>query len=345
MSRIPPTCLFYVMSVCLAFLSLSADAQQKKRVPSVEELPTGMSITPLAARGSTFQPLNPGLPELPDFTVDHPISTAVSPDGSALLILTSGYNRNNDAKGKKIPTQTNEYIFVFDIQQAKPVQQQALRIPNAYVGLAWAPDGSHFYVSGGKDDNVHVFTQQGGHWSETEKQIMLGHKTGLGVADRSETKVTPVDPMVAGLAVSPDARRLLVANHQNDSVSLIDLETNQMMAELDLRPGKINPAQKGVAGGEYPYGVAFASDDKAYVSSLRDREIIALSMKPTLAVSGRIKTHGQPGKLIVNRAGTLLFAAADNSDSVVIVDTAKDTRCGGDQDHGTRRSLCESYRL
>ena len=324
MSRIPPTCLFYVMSVCLAFLSLSANAQQKKRVPSAEELPTGMSITPLAARGSTFQPLNPGLPELPDFTVDHPISTAVSPDGSALLILTSGYNRNNDAKGKKIPTQTNEYIFVFDIQQAKPVQQQALRIPNAYVGLAWAPDGSHFYVSGGKDDNVHVFTQQGGHWSETEKQITLGHKTGLGVADRSETKVTPVDPMVAGLAVSPDGRRLLVANHQNDSVSLIDLETNQVMAELDLRPGKINPAQKGVAGGEYPYGVAFASDDKAYVSSLRDREIVVLSMKPTLAVSGRIKTHGQPGKLIVNRAGTLLFAAADNSDSVVIVDTAKD---------------------
>ena len=98
-----------------------------------------MSITPLAARGSTLQPLNPGLPGLPDFTVDHPISTAVSPDGNTLLILTSGYNRNNDAKGKAIPAQTGEYIFVFDIQQAKPVQRQALRIPNAYVGLAWAP--------------------------------------------------------------------------------------------------------------------------------------------------------------------------------------------------------------
>ena len=283
-----------------------------------------MSITPLAARGSTLQPLNPGLPDLPDFTVDHPISTAVSPDGSTLLILTSGYNRNNDAKGKKIPAQTSEYIFIFDVQQAKPVQRQALRIANAYVGLAWAPDSSHFYVGGGKDDNIHVFTQAGGLWSETENPITLGHKTGLGVADRSETKVTSLEPMVAGLAVSPDGKRLLVANHQNDSVSLIDLETNQVMAELDLRPGKINPGQKGLAGGEYPYGVAFAGDDKAYVSSLRDREIVVLSMKPTLAVSGRIKTDGQPGKMIVNRAGTLLFAAADNSDSVVIVDTAKD---------------------
>jgi YVTN family beta-propeller protein len=312
-----------VISVCVAFLSLSASAQQKKRL-SAEELPTGMSITPLAARGSTLQPLNPGLPDLPDFTVDHPISTAVSPDGGTLLILTSGYNRNNDTKGKKIPAQTSEYIFVFDVQQAKPVQRQALRIPNAYMGLVWAPDGSHFYAGGGQDDNVHIFTQENGQWSETEKPITLGHKTGLGVSDRSETKVTPLDPMVAGLAVSPDGRCLLAANHQNDSVSLIDLSTNQVMAELDLRPGKINPAQKGVAGGAYPYGVAFAGDDKAYISSLRDREIIALSLKPTLAVSGRIKTHGQPGKMIVNRAGTLLFAAADNSDSIVIIDTAKD---------------------
>src|ERR1041385_7238592 len=312
------------MSVCVALLSLSARAQQKKRASAAEELPTGMSITPLAARGSTLQTLNPGLPDLPDFTVDHPISTAVSPDGATLLILTSGYNRNNDAKGKKIPAQTSEYIFVFNIQQAKPEQQQALRIPNAYVGLAWAPDGRHFYAGGGRDDNIHVFAQQGDHWTESGEPIALGHKTGLGIADRSETKVTPLEPIVAGIAVSPDGKHLLVANHQNDSVSLIEVETNQVLAELDLRPGKINPAQKGVAGGEYPYGVAFAGDDKAYVSSLRDREIVVLSIKPTLTVKARIKTHGQPGKLITNRAGTLVFVAADNSDSVVIVDTAKD---------------------
>ena len=299
-------------------------AQQKKAASKAEELPTGMSITPLAARGSTLQRLNPGLPDLPDFTVDHPISTAISPDGATLLILTSGYNRNNDAKGKKITAQTSEYIFIFDIQQTKPVQQQVLRIPNAYVGLAWAPDGSHFYAGGGKDDNVHVFSQADGQWRETEKPIALGHETGLGVAGRTETKVEPLDPMVAGLAVSPDGRYLLVANHQNDSVSLITLETKQVVAELDLRPGKIDPAQKGVAGGEYPFGIVFAGDSKAYVSSLRDREIVVLALKPALAVSGRIKTHGQPGKMIVNRAGTLLFAAADNSDSVVIVDTAKD---------------------
>jgi hypothetical protein len=66
MTRIVGTRLFCAITVCVAFLSLSATAQQKKRVAASEELPTGMSITPLAARGSTLQSLNPGLPDLPE---------------------------------------------------------------------------------------------------------------------------------------------------------------------------------------------------------------------------------------------------------------------------------------
>jgi YVTN family beta-propeller protein len=278
----------------------------------------------MAARGSTFQLLNPDLPDLPQFTVDHPISTAVSPDGATLLILTSGYNRNNDAKAKAIPAQTSEYVFVFDLRGPAPLKQQVLRVPNAYVGLAWAPDGKQFYVSGGQDDNVHIFVQESGRWAESAPPIPLGHKNALGIADRLETKISPLHPMVACVAVSPDGKLLLAANYQNDSVSLLNLRERRLIAELDLRPGKTDPAQKGVPGGEYPYGIVFAGNDKAYVSSLRDREIIALYVKPALTITSRIKTHGQPGKLIVNRAGTLLFAAADNSDSVVIVDTAKD---------------------
>jgi DNA-binding beta-propeller fold protein YncE len=310
----------------IAWLSQPANGEQKKTNagPVAQELPTGMRITPTAAKGSTFQPLNPDLPDLPQFTVDHPISTAVSPDGGTLLILTSGYNRNNNAKGKAIPAQTSEYVFVFDIRQPSPVKQQVLRVPNAFIGLAWRPDGNQFYASGGQDDNVHVFARDNGHWTESGTPIALGHKTGLGIPERTETKITPLSPMVAGVAVSPNGKLLLAANYQNDSVSLVDLEAMHVVAELDLRPGKINPAQKGVPGGEYPYGIIFAGNDKAYVSSLRDREIIALDLKPALGVISRIKTRGQPGRLIANRAGTLLFAAADNSDSVVIVDTAQD---------------------
>src|SRR5436305_12248394 len=93
--------LFAVLLCSSSFLAIAQTAQ-----PAPQPLPTGMMITTTAARGSVYEPLNPDLPELPEFTVDHPVSSAVSPDGNTLLVLTSGYNRNNDKDGKAIPPQS-----------------------------------------------------------------------------------------------------------------------------------------------------------------------------------------------------------------------------------------------
>ncbi|HWZ44610.1 MAG TPA: bifunctional YncE family protein/alkaline phosphatase family protein [Candidatus Saccharimonadales bacterium] len=322
------------MLVALALAVVMPVAAQKKPATKGELLPTGMEITPTAARGSVFQPLNPGLPEMPGLTVDHPIATAISPDGGTLLVLTSGFNRVLDAKGHGVPVLASEYVFVFDISKPdiskpditkpQPVQKQALKIPNTHSGLAWAPDGLRFYVSGGSDDNIWIFEQAGGKWAKSGEAIALGHKAGLGRPANMDGVVLPIRPMTAELAVAPSGKRLLVVNYQNDSVSLIDTTARKVISELDLRPGLNDPAKKGVPGGEYPFGVAFLGEDRAYVSSLRDREIVALDLKSTPKITGRIKTAGQPGRLLLNRAGTLLFAAADNNDTVVVVDTSKD---------------------
>lgn len=311
------------------FTGLTAAGQRKPVTAGpakAEVLPTGMSITPTAARGSVFRPLNPGLAERPEYTVDHPVSTAISPDGGTLLILTSGFNRVSDIKAKSISSLSKEYVFVFDLRQTPPVQTQALQVPNTFEGLAWAPDGKSFYVSGGADDKIHVFVRGGdGRWAESGEPLALGHKSSLGAPGRDDTgKVEAIRPAVAGLAVSPGGGALLAANYQNDSVSLIDLAERKVIRELDLRPGKNDAAKKGIPGGEFPYGVVFQSEDKAYVSSLRDREIVVLRLKPELGVAGRIKVKGQPGKMLVNKSGSLLFAVADNSDSVVVVNTAND---------------------
>src|SRR5947209_13718741 len=306
---------FSCLSIFLLFSSplLPAIIQTPQAAPEV--LPTGMMITATAARGSVYTQLDPDLAELPGFTVDHPVSTAVSPDGNTLLVLTSGYNRNNNSEGKAIPEQSNEYVFVFDIRQLTPVKQQVLKIPNSFVGIAWNPGGNEFYVSGGVDDTVHIFDRANGLWTEAQPAISLGHKHGLG---------KEVEPMVAGLAVNPSGTRLLAANYENDSVSLVDLKVRRKIGELDLRPGKNDTAKKGVAGGEYPYWAVFDSDDHAYVSSLRDREIVVLDVRADSVVKARIKTTGQPNKLMVSHAQKRLFAALDNSDSVAIIDTSSD---------------------
>ncbi|MBC8123009.1 MAG: hypothetical protein H7Y22_14365, partial [Gemmatimonadaceae bacterium] len=57
-------------------------------------LPTGQIITPTAPPGSIFAPLSTGLRTDGNADANGAVSTALSPDGKTLLILTSGYNRS-----------------------------------------------------------------------------------------------------------------------------------------------------------------------------------------------------------------------------------------------------------
>ena len=100
---------------------------------SLLRLPTGQSLSPTAAPGSTFAPLNPGLAALPGYTAGQAVTTAVSPDGRTLLVLTSGYNLEETASGAENPALSDEYVFVYDISAGKPLQKQVLRGPNTYL--------------------------------------------------------------------------------------------------------------------------------------------------------------------------------------------------------------------
>jgi YVTN family beta-propeller protein len=279
-------------------------------------LPSGQHIAPTAATGSYFTGLNPGLANYPSHLVGQAIKTAVSPDGNTLLVLTSGYNNLNDSTGKFDPAGSNEYVFVFDISggnKTKPQQTQVIQIPDTYAGMVFASDGGTFYVSGGVDDVVYAYKPANGQWAQSGS-VKLGHATGNGVGRQG--------PTVANLAVTQDGAKLIANNFYNDSVSLIDLASLAVTGELDLRPGIINPAQAGVAGGEYPFGVAIKGNATAYISSLRDREIVVVDItaaKPTLVT--RVAVSGSPNSMVLNAAQTLLYVAQDNTDTVAAIDT------------------------
>jgi DNA-binding beta-propeller fold protein YncE len=294
------------------------DDDDDRKSDNSAELPTGMRITPTAARGARFSSLNPDLPGRPDFTAGYAVTSAASPDGRTLLILTSGYNLNYDAQGRLAPQASNEYVFVYDVSVDPPKKLQVLPIARAFAGLAWSPNGDEFYVSGGEEDTVRVFARESSRWKEAPP-IPLGHAAGLGLN---------IKPGVAGLGVNETGTRLVVANYENDSISILDLAAREKIAELDLRPGKGDGGQKGVAGGEYPFWVVVKGNDKAYVSSIRDRQIVVVALgseESVLRVTSRIPVRGSPNKMTLNKTGSRLYVACDNSDSVAIVDTATDT--------------------
>ncbi len=312
-------------------------------VPSQQIPNLGRQITPLAPQGARFEPLTPGFADDPDWMAGQASSTVLSPDGKTLLVLTSGFNRVFDATGKVIPAKSTEYVFVYDVSSPRPLKKQVIQVQNAYSGIVFDPSGKAFYVPGNYlyladggvalDDMVHVYNLgTTGAWAEGPG-LQLHHK-GVGVGlNSSNVGAVPINAQVAvssfpaGVALSSDGKTLVVANYYNDSITafLGGLGAWSAGQELDLRPGK-SGGEAGVAGGEYPFWVSVKGTGTgavAYVSSIRDREIVVVSLAGAPAVASRIPVKGQPGKMTLNAAESRLFVVEDQSDTVDVVDTAK----------------------
>jgi YVTN family beta-propeller protein len=323
----------FLAAALLAPLSIAQAGSAKP-----QQMPSGQWITPLAPTGAVFTKLNPELKDFPDYTAGQAVKTAISPDGRTLLVLTSGYNRLNDAQGHQAAADSNEYVFVFDITDGALRRQQVLQVPNTFLGLAFAPDGKRFFVSGGSDDDIHVFSRDNGKWAEDGAPIELGHKSGSGFHQH---------PMVANLAVTAEGKYLVAANIADDSISIIDLDRRAKVSELNLRPlgaasgesadnGVHNAAENGAvssgaeqnknAHGESPYGVAIKASGTAFVSSESDREIEVVDIANPAApvVKARIPVAGNPTDMLLNPAQSRLFVSADNSDRVSVIDTSTD---------------------
>ena len=283
-------------------------------------LPTGATITPNAAKGSVFHRLTVALPNFPNYSPDGAETTAISPDGKTLLILTSGYNLNLDSQGNFSATNSGEFAFVYDISKPKkPVRKQVVFLANerAFDGIAWSPDGTKFYVAGGADDKIYTFAQSGGQWAQTGSPINLNHSGDL------MSQETQVGPTAALVGITADGKTLFVANHETDSITSVDLTAGTVLQEFDLRPGLINPSQEGVPGGEFPYGIAVKGSSTVYVSSVRDREIDVLGLSNgVLSLTTRISVDGNPGKMVLNADQSKLFVVANNSDKLLVIDTA-----------------------
>jgi YVTN family beta-propeller protein len=310
-------------------------------------LPTGQLITPTAAPGSTFAPLATGLRA--DGTADAQggTTTALSPDGKTLLVLTSGYNPGfstetgaaitypllDPGTGQLAGTTTSraEWVFVYDISSGSLVKQQQVNVPNTYSGLVWAPDGQSFYVSGGIDDRVYSYRRNGDTFEPDAPFILLGHNSKqtdpLPAYDGGLLKDTPAalaatGAVTAGIDVSRDGKTLVAANLENDSISIVDTATRQVTKEVKFfTPGST------VATGEYPYWVqivsaADGSAAKAYVSSQRDNEVMVYNFQSDSFA--RIAVGSQPNKMLLSPNQQLLYVANGNSDSVAVINTRVD---------------------
>jgi YVTN family beta-propeller protein len=363
MSRIWNAAIVFAMAVWATSLSLAQlpagsghTSQPVGNYNNGSILPTGQVITPTAAPGSTIQVLSTGLRADGNADAAEAVKTALSPDGHTLLVLTSGWNRDNHLiNGAPITYPTldpntgaavgitthSEWVFVFGVNADGTVTKlQQINIPSTYSGLAWAPDGSHFYVSGGQDDRIYLYKFNGSQYVPDTPFILLGHNSNANAAfpkyDGSILKGTRAagavtfggsslivgGAVVAGLALSQDGKTLVAANFENDSISIIDTATRAVVSEVKFfTPGGT------VAQGEFPYDVAVLSNPDgsaktAFVTSQRDDEVMVVDVASGSFTS--ISVGDQPNRMVLTKDQQTLYVLNGNEDTVSVIDTSSE---------------------
>ncbi|MEC4816414.1 MAG: beta-propeller fold lactonase family protein [Scytonema sp. PMC 1069.18] len=327
-------------------LSAMINAQVGSYPNGVTVLPTGVIVTPTATPGSTFERLTTGLRSDGSADANGAVATTLNPDGKTLLVLTSGYNRGyrDENTGESItypvldPTTgtpstvtTNkvEWVFVYSVgNNGTLTKQQQINLPNTFNGIAWASDSHKFYVSAGIDDRIYAYRSNGGEFVPDAPFILLGHNSNQtepfpgydgGLLKGTPAARTATGAVVAGLDVSKDGKTLVAANFENDSISIVNTDTRQVVQEIKFfEPGS------QVATGEYPFDVALMNNKlgaatKAFVSSQRDDEVLAVDLASGEVV--RIPVEAQPNKLLLSANQTRLYVANGNSDTISVIDT------------------------
>ncbi|WP_202920761.1 YncE family protein [Urbifossiella limnaea] len=129
----------------------------------------------------------------------------------------------------------------------------------------------------------------------------------LDVIDRTARKIVArvnvgVDPV--GVAVRPDGKEVWVANHVSDSVSVIDIDPGSpTYLQIVATVQEFDPKTRGTRFDE-PVGIAFASNDKAYVALSAENQIAVIDVAAR-TVTKRLTIPAQDPRAIAVRGDRL----------------------------------------
>jgi YVTN family beta-propeller protein len=206
-----------------------------------------------------------------------------SPDGRTLVLLPGGARE----QGVQLVDRATGRMTATLVQRS------------AFVGAAFAPDGRALWTSGGDGDVVYRYAWAAGRATLADSVVLAAlPKSGHGTR------------YPAGLALSPDGRRLYVAENLADSLAVVDVARRAVVQRL--------PTQR------YPYAVAVAPDGGVYVSAWGGDGVHAFAptgdARRPLAARARFAVARHPSALLLNAAGTRLFVASASTDRVLALD-------------------------
>jgi len=223
---------------------------------------------------------------------DLPLNMAASVDGRFLVITNNGWSR---------PTLT-----VFDTKNEQITRR--VSVDNAWLGLAWAPDGSHLYSAGAAENTVYDFA-----W--TNGSLKDAGRISMGPPERRTGGEFLNAGFIGGLAMAPNGRTLYAIHVFGQAVSAIDLESRK-------ETRKVNLAAE-------PYTALMAPDGRTLFVSLWGGSKVLMFAADTLDTLAEIPVGPHPNAMVLSKDGRRLFVACANTNAVWVVDLA--TRAAKEQ--------------
>jgi YVTN family beta-propeller protein len=205
---------------------------------------------------------------------DLPLAFALSPDGSDLIVTNNGYDK---------PTLTVVDTRTFDVRSTVPVEE-------AWLGLAWHPDGRRVYSTGGNQIDEYAYAR--------------------GTLTRLRVIALPKSPTAlgGGLVVTPDGRRVLVVRALEQQLLDVALDSGRVTRTIAL------PAEA--------YTCLLSRDGKRLFVSLWGGARVLLFDAASLEKVGEVGVGEHPNAMALSPSGDRLFVACANTNAVWVVDTA-----------------------
>ena len=189
----------------------------------------------------------------------------------------------------------------------------------APVEAAFNSDGSYAFVSNYRMYGPGYAPNAGSDTCEKDigqASFVFRINTHLLEIDR----LYPVGPVPKFLAVTPDDRLLLVSNWCGFDVSVIDLQTHETLAEIEV--------------GRHPRGIAVTNDSAtAYVAVMGSTNIAVIDLSQFVASVAQTETEDEAGglsylrdvgrwprHLVLSPDDQILYASLSGDDAVVALD-------------------------
>ena len=126
-----------------------------------------------------------------------------------------------------------------------------------------------------------------------------------------------------GIAVRPDGKEVWIANHVSDSVSVVDADPSSPTRFQVIATVQDFDAETKATRFDEPVGIAFASNDKAYVSLSSENKIAVINVG-TRQVEKRLNITAQDPRAIVVRNGRLYVIPFESNNQTQLSGGAKD---------------------